>query len=263
MSLIQYDLFPRSMFDMNNWVAPISKSGVSTLDLFDAFDELDHTIGRNIQWLNKPEFLQPLSMGPMVPQKYRIVVDCPGFTAESIKTNKVGKKLIVTAREDKHEGEDFHVREFKKTYDLPERCVYEKMVSFMTSPGHLVIEFPLREIDMHMNMDLLPKIVDSTDGGKMVTLSFGLPLNITPEKVKVQIKDRDLIVKVEDKVEEKDSMTKFYYFKRTTLPENTDFDKLTCKYENNKMIVTAPLNMNWTPYKTIKFEGKPVNAIKQ
>jgi len=264
MALIPHVSFPRSMFDMNQWVNPLSTVGHSTLDLFDAFDELDHTIGRNMQWLNKPEFLQPLSMGPMVPQKYRIVVDCPGFTAESIKTEIKGTKLYVYGRcEERHEGEDFHVREFKKTYDLPERCVYEKMVSFMTSPGHLVIEFPLREIDMHMNMDLFPKIVDSTDGGKMVTLNFTVPENIHPEKVHIHIKDRDLIVKAQDKLEKKDSMTKFYYYKRTTLPENTDFEKLTCNYDNHKITVAAPLNLNWRPYKTIKLEGKPLEAIKQ
>jgi len=262
MALIPHSIIPRSLFDMNRWVNPLNTTGATTLDLFDAFDELDHTMGRNMQWLNKPEFLQPLSMGPIVPQKYRIVVDCPGFNVESIKTEVKGHRLYVVGREeDKHEGEDFHVREFKKSYDLPERCETEKLVSFMTTPGHLVIEIPMRESDLHLNMDLFPKIVDTVDGGKAVTLNFQVPENIHPEKVHIHIKDRDLIVKAQDKLEKKDSMTKFYYYKRTTLPENTDFDKLECNYDNHKISVRAPLNLNWKPYKTIKMQTMP--AIKQ
>lgn len=261
MALIPHSFFPRSSFDMNQWVNPL-KNMHSTLDVFDAFDELDHTIGRNMQWLNKPEFLAPISMGPRVPQKYRITVDCPGFSPESIKTEVKNHKLHLHGREEeRHEGEDFSVREFKKTYDLPARCETDKLVSFMTSPGHLVIEMPLKEHDMHMNMDLFPKIVDGADGKKLVTLDFQVPENIHPEKVHIHVKDRDLIVKAQDKLEKKDSMTKFYYYKRTTLPENTDFEHLTCNWNNHRISVEAPLDLNWKPHKAVPMEEK--KAIKQ
>ena len=49
MSLIDTQLFPRSMFDMENWLNESTK-GESTLDMFDAFDELDTIMGRNLQW---------------------------------------------------------------------------------------------------------------------------------------------------------------------------------------------------------------------
>jgi len=262
MALIPHSIIPRSLFDMNRWVNPLNTTGATTLDLFDAFDELDHTMGRNMQWLNKPEFLQPLSLGPIVPQKYRIVVDCPGFSADSVKTEIEGSRLAVHGREEERfEGEDFHVREFKKYYDLPKQCDYVKMVSFMTSPGHLVIEIPLKETATHLNAEMIPKIVDAKHGGKAVTLNFGVPENISPERVQVSIKDRDLIVRAEDKIENKDGMTKFYFFKRTTLPENTEFDKLEVHYDNHRLSVRAPLNLNWKPYKTIKMETVP--AIKQ
>jgi len=261
MSLIPHSFFPRSSFDMNQWVNPM-KNMHSTLDVFDAFDELDHTIGRNMQWLNKPEFFAPVSMGPRVPQKYRITVDCPGFKPESIKTEVKNHKLYLHGREEeRHEGEDFHIREFRKTYELPERCETDKLVSFMTSPGHLVIEMPLREHEQHMNMDLFPKIVDRPDGKKLVTLDFQVPENIHPEKVHIHVKDRDLIVKAQDKLEKKDSMTKFYYYKRTTLPENTDFEHLTCNWKDHRISVEAPLNLNWKPHKSIPMEEK--KALKQ
>ena len=69
MSLIPHSLFPRSMFDMDQWVHPTQP--ITTLDVFDPFDELDHAIGRNMQWLNKPEFMPSFPMMPKVPQKYR------------------------------------------------------------------------------------------------------------------------------------------------------------------------------------------------
>jgi len=40
-------------------------------------------------------------------------------------------------------GEDFSVREMRKTYDIPENASFEHMTSFLTSKGTLVVEFPL------------------------------------------------------------------------------------------------------------------------
>ncbi len=47
-------------------------------------------------------------------------------------------------------------------------------------------------------------------------------------KVHGTIKDRDLIVKAEDKWERKDGSTRYFYYKRTRLQENTDFGGLKC-----------------------------------
>ena len=50
-----------------------------------------------------------------------------------------------------------------------------------------------------------------------------MPAGISIYKVHLIIKDRDLIVKAEDKWERKDGSTRYFYSKRTKLPENTDF----------------------------------------
>jgi len=261
MSLIPHAFFPRSMFDMDQWfVKPQNYFGPSnTLDLFDPFDELDSTIGRNLQWLNKPEFLPLMPVIPKVPQKYRIIVDCIGYNPKSIKTDVKDFKLTVYGREEvKHEGDDFSVKEFKKTYKLPEHAECDKLVSFMTSNGQLVIEVPLKETNQHSNTDLFPRIVDGENGTKFVNLNFTVPEKIHPDKVHVNIKDRDLIVKAEDKVEKPDGISKFYYYKRTTMPENTDFDQLKCVYNNHRIEVTAPLNLDYkTHHKTVPIEYKP------
>ena len=49
MALIPYSFFPRSMFDMNQWTRPYDY-GVSTMDLFDPFDQLDSMLGN--YWTN-------------------------------------------------------------------------------------------------------------------------------------------------------------------------------------------------------------------
>jgi HSP20 family molecular chaperone IbpA len=264
MSLIPHNFFPRSAFDMDQWHLPmVPHLGPNTMDLFDPFDELDHMIGRNMEWLNKPDFLQPVL--PKVPQKYRITVDCVGFQPKSIKTEVVGQRLVVSGREEvKHEGtEDFSVKEFKKTYTLPAHAEADKLVSFMTSHGQLVIEVPLKEIHKHSNDDLFPRVVDVPSGGKAVQMKFHVPESIDPSKVHVSIKDRDLIVKAEDKVEKPDGMSRFYYYKRTTLPENTDFKALKCNYDNHQISIDAPINLEFKSHRNVPIEHKKQPAIGQ
>jgi HSP20 family molecular chaperone IbpA len=243
MSLIPHSVFPRKMMDMDSWMKPSqlwgdsslikpgSLMGPSSLDMFDPFDELDTLMGRDINWLSKPEFLPAVQ--PRVQQKYRITVDCPGFepSSNSIKTDVKGNTLVVSGHdEDKLPSGDYHTREFKKTYELPEGAETNKMVSFMPMTGTLVIEIPLRETNLHMNADLMPKII-STKEGKAVSLNFGVPANIDPSKVHVSIKDRDLICKADDVKKTADTTSKLHYYKRTTLPENTDFDKMKVTWE--------------------------------
>jgi len=256
MALLPHSHFPRSMFDMDKWFHQ-NVPGISTLDLFDPFDELDHQIAKNMQWLNRPEFMPMMPLMPRVPQKYRVVCDCVGYAPSSIKTEVVGHDLIVSGREDvKLEGGDYSVKEFKKTYRLPENAETDKLVSFMTAHGELVVEVPLKEKGLHMNTDLLPKIVDAPNGGKQVELKFAVPEKIKPEHVHVSLKDRDLIVRGEEKVEKPDGVSRFYYYKRTTLPENTDFKQLSCQYDNHKIAICAPLDMDFKSHKKVPIEFK-------
>lgn len=79
MSLIPHSVFPRKMMDMDSWMKPSqlwgdsslikpgSLMGPSSLDMFDPFDELDTLMGRDINWLSKPEFLPAVQ--PRVQQK--------------------------------------------------------------------------------------------------------------------------------------------------------------------------------------------------
>lgn len=250
MSLIKHNFFPRSMLDYDIWHRPLDVNlGPSTLDLFDPFDALDHTLCRNLHWLDRPDFLEDIvgPVTPKVPHKYRIKVDCHGFNPNSIKTEITSdkSKLIVSAKEGEttaNDDGDYSVKEFRRTYKLPNHVEVDKMVSFVTGNSQLVVEFPVLEKKKRRESggELFPVVSEDKDGNKKVCMNLDLPANIDPSKVKVVCKDRDVIVQAEDKVEKPDGVSQFYYYRRSTMPENTDFDALKCSIDKNKLSIEAP-----------------------
>jgi HSP20 family molecular chaperone IbpA len=250
MSLVPFNILPRSMFDMDTWFRP-------TLDVFDPFDEVDRMLSRNLQWINTPSFFEPLPLRPRVPRKYRVTVDCAGYNPSSLKTEIQNGNLIVSGKEEvKERGEDFSTKEFRKTYKLPENSETDKMVSFVTPLGQMVIEVPLKRERLGREEDLFPQIVDRPEGGKQVTMSCSIPQGVDPTKLSVTCKDRDLIIKGEDIQETQDTYSRKYYYKRCTMPENTDFNQLKCRVENNQLNIEAPVVEGLTFQKQIPIEYK-------
>jgi HSP20 family molecular chaperone IbpA len=251
MSLIPHRFFPRSMFDMDSWFRNDNLWGPSTLDLFDPFDELDRLMSRNIRWLDVPQMLSESILPsrpnlPMIPQKHRIVVDVRGFNPNSITTEVKGDQLIVTGCEGQKPSDqgDYSVKEFKRTYKIPDNVDVSKLVSFVTGNGRFVVEIPYKLERLRESDDLFPRLIDEEGGKKRMEMHLSLPENIDPNKVNVTFKDRDLIVQAEDKQEKPDTVSRVYYYRRSTLPENTDFNALKCHLEKNKLTVTAPVTMS-------------------
>lgn len=263
MSLVPHTVFPRSLFNMDDWFKP-TNSGLSTLDLFDPFDDLDRTIGRNLTWFDKPKFLDFENLMPKVPRKYRITLDCHGYSPNSIKTEVKDFQLTIIGNEESKVNEDnYSSKQFKKTYTLPSNCEPEKLVSFMGAHHTFVVEVPLKETELCLNSHLFPEITTNEDGSKSVSMKFNVPENIDPKKVHLSIKDRDLVMRAEDSVDKPDQHSKYYFYKRTTLPENTNFDEIKCSMENNHVFVTAPLtNHSMHRYRNVPIEYKSTNAIK-
>ena len=247
--LISHSFLPRSMFNMDSWTRPVSIGfGPSSLDLFDPFDELDQMVGRNLNWLTKPTFFNQ-----QLPEKFRVTLDCSGYKSESIKTEIKDGFLIVVGNEGEHksnENDDYSVKQFKKTYKLPPNAETNKLASFMTSNGRLVIEIPLRKEETNRSNDLFPKL---SEDKKSISMNFILPKCTDPAKINVTCKDRQLIVKYEDKKEKDDNFSSIYFYKQVLLPENTQFNDLKCKYENDLLSITAPLNT--------EFKEKQANSI--
>lgn len=233
------------MFDMDYWRRPDTLLGPSTLDIFDPFDELDRQLSRNLMWVDIPEMLQSVTPSrPRVPKKYRITVNCRGFDSRSIKTQVSDDKtqLIVCAKEGSQaakEGEDYTLRELRRTYNLPQNVETDKLVSFMTGGGKLVIEMPMKREEKE---EEFPRIVEEKGGQKAVEMNMVLPKNIDPSKVQVTCKDRDLIVSYEERQEKPDETSQVYFYRRSTLPENTDFNNLKCTLDNNTLSIKAPVH---------------------
>jgi HSP20 family molecular chaperone IbpA len=149
-----------------------------------------------------------------------------------------GDKLLVSGCEgDKTKTEgDYSFKEFKRSFDLPKNIETDKLASFITNNGMLIIEFPIKKA----LKSVFPKILD-VEGKKSVELDLSIPDNVDPNKVSVTCKDRDLIVRADYKVQKPDGFSKIHYLRRTTLPENTDFNSLKCVADKNDLKITAPL----------------------
>ena len=257
MALIPHVFLPRSMLDMDTWFRP-------TLEIFDPYDELDSVLGRNMHWLTRPSYLETALLQPKVPRKYRINFDCSGYDPKSLKTEIKDGNLILTGKEENKDEKtgDFSTKEFRKTYKLPKNIEADKLVSFVTGNGQLVIEIPLKveaSSSSTNNDDLFPRIVDLKDGGKQVEMNLNLPNAIDPSKLTVTCKDRDLIIKAQSENETNDSKSSAYYYRRCTLPENTDFNGLKCELEKNKLTIKAPMSNALENVKQIPIEYKKAN----
>lgn len=256
--LISHSFMPISTFDMDYWLKQ-DNIGLSTLDLFDPFDELDRMIGRNFNWLNKPEFL--CQTIPKNPNKYRVKLDCTGFSSKSVRTEILNNQLIVTGNESnkqQNNNEDYAIKEFRKTFKLPSNTENDKLVSFMTSNGNLVIEIPLKEDEKTKN-DLFPKISDDKTN---VCMNLALPDNLDPSKLNVICKDRQLIIKYQNKKETDDTYSDVYFYKQVLLPENTDFNCLKCTFDQNTLSISAPLKSDFKEKKENVIEVQVLNQNK-
>lgn len=215
-------------------------------------------MNRNLNWLDMPEFMRVPSTQPLFPRKFRVTTDVSGFTPRSIKTEVSDdkKRLVVSGREGepkKTADEDYALREFRKSYDLPENVDPDQLVSFVSANNKLVVEIPYKETLKREN--LFPKVVEAEGGKKQVSFDLNLPENIDPSKIKVTCKDRDLIVQAEHKQEKPDSYSQTSFYSRTTLPENTDFKQLKCLFDKHKLSVCAPVSHELeAPQKNIPIE---------
>jgi HSP20 family molecular chaperone IbpA len=102
------------------------------LDFFDPWRDLDTfptalSIGPNaFRWVNQPQRLthssQSAGSAPHA-EKFRVQLNVAGFNPETIKTKVEGRKVIVEAnQEDRQADGDFHIRQLRKTYELPEHA---------------------------------------------------------------------------------------------------------------------------------------------
>lgn len=240
-SLSHRNLLSRSSSMLDFWnYRPIIDFGLNDFSTIrDPFDEIDLIADNDLMWLHRPSLIRTYVV-PRQPEKYRVTVDCSGFNPNSIKTEVSGLKVIVTAREEqRQDSNNYTMKEFKKSYDLPANSETEKLTSYVVGKEQLVIEVPLRQEQVLAQELYLHPVV--SDDKKYVSMEFAFPEYLDPTKVSVVCKDNDLIIRGEDRQGTWDKMSHFSYYKRVTMPENTDFYELKCKMDKNVLSIRAPL----------------------
>lgn len=262
--------FPRNLFDFENFLG-------RSLDLFDPFDEIDlasHRMQSALQWLQDPPRIQrelcPVTGHKKRPHtdKFRVTLDVTGYKPEDLSVKVVGRKLFIDGKQEFRDGEDFSVKEMRKTYDLPENASFEHMTSFLTAKGTLVVEFPLitevkervdhlKQLEKYgvnmkeFNFDEFfkspfePKISDDTEkGGKKIDLSLDMT-GFRPDQIQIHLKDRDLIVQGESSSSDKHHTTRSYIYKAVTLPPNIDVEHMrSFLHDGKRLVITAPYHDN-------------------
>ena len=72
--------------------------------------------------------------------------------------------------------------------------------------------FEGEETPTQKNLEVFPTIKDNPDGTKSVSMKFDIPAGIDPSHCNVTIKDRDLIVRCEEKQDKEDAVSRFHYY---------------------------------------------------
>lgn len=233
------------------------------------FDDFQRMVARkNQMWMDRPclDFCSlppppPLKLtikGPG-PAKYRLSIDCSGYDPKSIKTEIKDGKLNVSGSE----KSDTNSKEFAKSYSLPLDAETEKMTTSMTPGSQLVVEMPLKSgsgssktLAINEAGSPFPQIVENEKGQKVVSFRLNLPKNIDPANINVKCRERELVVKAEEKIEKDNGRSSTSYYQRTTLPENTDLSGIKCVYDNDHLAITAPVSSDFLDGKNVPVEYK-------
>lgn len=103
------------------------------------------------------------------------------------------------------------------------------------------------DFDLFHRSAFRPKIVQTTSNDNNTTSTSGKKLLMTldlsgyqAEDIKVSVKDRELIVKAERKIETDKRKSRTSFYQSTSLPPQTDIDNLQSNYIDGKLVIEAP-----------------------
>jgi hypothetical protein len=195
-----------------------------------------------------------------MPQQYRIVLDCVGCDRQSIRTrliqcrgqyhlivecgsgcNVQGRQLQRRGGFNRSYGFGCSNLYFKRSYTLPRTVDCNKMVKYMAPNGLFVIEFPLLELPTcSRNVNLVPRVV-KCEGIKGVSLKVPIPETVNPAKLQVAVKDRDLILRFENRIVP-GMVSRVYCYTKVALPPRTNLNAIKCKLaKKRELTICAPL----------------------
>ena len=127
----------------------------------------------------------------------RITFNCGGYSPKSIKTDVYGTKVVISGKEEARiDGENYSVKEFKRSYELPVNADSERLASFMAPNGQLLIEVPLKQLPAAEESPNKTKVMakNNEDSGSSFSFTYQLPENIDISKLNVTCRDRELTI---------------------------------------------------------------------
>ena len=169
-----------------------------------------------------------------------MTLDVRHYTPEEISLKIEEDKLIVTGKHHRESEHGFESSEFSRSYTLPPDVDPKSLTSNITKEGTLQIEA----------LKIKPEaIASASDGGAQEgDGKFRVNLNVSgykPDELTVKVQGRDLIIRGEQKSEEKGEESSRYHHKQFirqfSVPADVNLDELTSKLsKDGKLCVEAP-----------------------
>jgi len=230
------------------------------------------------RWVNQPQRLthnnknaQPSSSSAPHAEKFRVQLNVAGFNPETINTKVEGRKVIVEAKQEERQSDgDFHIRQLRKSYDLPEHADTHRLASYVTPNNMLVIEVPIENPENERQLeqakkdnqslaqfgqyrdplfdyfgflggsDFQSRIVDKGNNQKQLEMTVGMK-NYRPEEIKVSVKNNELIVQGEHRHKDENRSERSFFFKSTILPPGTQTEQLQSHLtDDGQLKIEAP-----------------------
>lgn len=146
---------------LGHWQPPQGFSLDDMLSTMFGNVELDHTAdmprGSSISPCRGAESLLggcPLSRIQrhcMVRRPWIQALDVSGYTPDEVKVTTEGEKIIVYARHEYKDGEDYQTSETRRTIGIPTDVNKDKLVCYFSRDGRLVLKAPYVEVECETN----------------------------------------------------------------------------------------------------------------
>ena len=143
--------------------------------------------------------------------------------------------------EDIHREIEQHRRQVEREFEQRHHEFTSRTRSLASRPPAMDLDFPPMPPMPRIPFDnqFAPKL----QNGQMA-IDITLPDHVDPSKVNVSCKDREIIIKAEDKQESPNSSSSFSFYQRSTLPPDADLNQMRATINNNRLSITAPVKNN-------------------
>ncbi|CAF3362091.1 unnamed protein product [Rotaria sp. Silwood1] len=178
--------------------------------------------------------------------------------------------LYFQRQEDRQSNSDYHLRELRKSYELPEYADATRLTSYVTQYNILIITIPIKNPEAERRLEqarndnrslaqfgeyrdplfdyvgflgasgFQSRIVDKENNQKQLEMTAEMK-NYQPQEIKVSVKNNEIIVRGEHEYEDQNRSERSFLFKSTTLPPGTQTDQVQSYFtDDGQLKIEAP-----------------------